>query len=935
MTPEEWQRVKPILETALELDSARRPAFLNRACEDESLRREIESLIAAHEQAGPQVLGTKVPHLSQAAPNLRTALTIGTKLGDFEIVSLLGVGGMGEVYRARDHRLQRDVAIKILPSFFPLDPDRLCRFKQEAQAAASLNHPNILSVLEMGAVGGAPYLVLELLEGETLHEQIQRGPLSQRKAIDYAAQIAQGLAAAHHKGIVHRDLKPDNLFVTRDGRVKILDFGLAKLTHPATEQTPGTKPGAVMGTLAYMSPEQVRGKIADHRTDIFAFGAILYEMLSGKRAFESDTAVDTMSAILNQDPPLSRIIADTALGLQLIVHRCLEKTPELRFQSASDLAFALQALFHPSTVETAQVAGENIGRKPKRAAKTLRPLWRWVSVTTLAVVALTESMTWLRSPVPAPRVTETKQITHDGLTKFRFLTDGSRLYLRESNGAGNFVLAQGSASGGETSLMATPFANINIYDISPDHTLLLASGFTGTEPEDPFWILPLPTGAPRRLGGVIAHDGAWSTDGRQLVFVKDTDLFLANADGTDAHKLITAAGLPFAPRFSPDGRRLRFTVTDSTQNSRSIWEVLVDGTNLHPLLSGWHRFPSECCGEWTSDGRYYFFSSGGDIWALREYQSFLHRPQRLPFQLTTGPLAFSDPMPSQDGKQLFVVGQQFRGQLTRYDSRSKQFLPFLSGMSAAELDFTRDGKWVTYVTYPERILWRCRADGSERIQLTYAPVSAMLPRWSPDGSRIVYSSAQAGRAWNMFLISSQGGAAEELLPADYSQVDATWSPDGSQIAFGQLDAAASVLVLDLKTRQVSTVSSPEGVFSPRWSPDGRHLAALSADSTKLMLFDFKTQKWSEWTKEAGTIGFLTWSPDGKYLYYDETSTAHPTFRRVKVGQTRSELLLRLSGLNEYTDSLIGAWTGLAPDGSALFVRDLSAREVYSLSLNLP
>jgi Tol biopolymer transport system component/DNA-binding winged helix-turn-helix (wHTH) protein len=562
----------------------------------------------------------------------------------------------------------------------------------------------------------------------------------------------------------------------------------------------------------------------------------------------------------------------------------------------------------------------------------------WAVAACAGTVLFAALIAWVRSPLPSPRVTAMTQITHDGLTKFRFLTEGSRLYIREWNGSGNFVLAQASVNGGETSLMSTPFTNIDIHDISPDHSELLVASLVGTEPEDPFWILPLPAGAPRRLADFVAHGAAWSPDGLRLVFAKAADLFLANADGSDARKLVTVSGLPFAPRFSPDGRRVRFTVTIPSENSSSIWQVNVDGSNLRPLLSGGHRSPSECCGSWSADGRYYFFVSGTDIWALRENEnkSLLRQRDRLPLPLTTGPLAFSNPISSPDGKKLFVVGEQFRGELVRYDSRSRQITRFLSGISAAELDFSRDGEWVTYVAYPSRSLWRCRIDGSDRIQLTNAPVSAMLPRWSPDSSRILYSASREGKPWKMFLISSQGGASEELLPqGDYSQVDATWSPDGSRIAFGQLNSSGPVLLLALQTRQVSTVSPPEPVFSPRWSPDGQRLAALSADSKALMLFDFPTQKWSKWVDETGSIGFLTWSPDGKYLYYDTTATEHPAFRRAKVGQSRSELLLQLRDFNEYTDPLIGAWTGLAPDGSALFVRDLSAREIYALDLQLP
>ena len=286
------------------------------------------------------------------------ALTAGSKLDGYEVLGLLGAGGMGEVYRARDSALRREVAIKVLPSFVSRDPDQLRRFEQEAQAAAALNHPNILAVHRFGIFEGAPYLVSELLEGSTLRELLRHGAISIRKAIDYGVQIAHGLAAAHDKGIVHRDLKPENLFVTKDGRVKILDFGLAKLTQrqPGSAErdetlTAGTDPGLVMGTAGYMSPEQVRGKAVDHRTDIFAFGAILYEMLTGTRAFHRSTSAETMTAILNDDPPaLSQIVQTTPPGLQRVVHRCLEKNPEQRFRSASDLAFALEALTDPAGV---------------------------------------------------------------------------------------------------------------------------------------------------------------------------------------------------------------------------------------------------------------------------------------------------------------------------------------------------------------------------------------------------------------------------------------------------------------------------------------------------------------------------------------------------------------------------------------------------------
>jgi eukaryotic-like serine/threonine-protein kinase len=355
MTPEQWQRIQQVLGDALELKPEERAAFLERECDADSfVRRGVESLLASNEKAPSSFL---------ESPPSRLTLSTGEKLGDYTVQELIGLGGMGEVYRAHDTRLDRDVAIKVLPGLWSHDRERLRRFEQEARAAAALNHPNILAVFQMATHEDAPYLVSELLEGATLRDQLTRGPLPMRKAIDYGVQMAWGLAAAHEKGIAHRDLKPGNLFVTKDGRLKILDFGLAKLTERQADPDFGasttsgkTGHGIVMGTVGYMSPEQVRGGAADYRVDFFALGAILYEMLSGKRAFWKPTAVETMSAILNEDPAwISQLAPVAPLALQRVVQRCLEKNPDQRFQSAADLAFALEAL--PESGSAAALAG--------------------------------------------------------------------------------------------------------------------------------------------------------------------------------------------------------------------------------------------------------------------------------------------------------------------------------------------------------------------------------------------------------------------------------------------------------------------------------------------------------------------------------------------------------------------------------------------------
>jgi len=345
MTPERWAKVRDVLGHVLELGPEKRPQYLDDACaNDPSLRSEVESLLSSDESARSSFL--------QSPPTPPAALTKGTKLGDYEIISLVGSGGMGEVYRAHDSKLKREVAIKVLPAYWSRDPERLQRFELEARAAAALNHPNITSIFHVGQHDGSPYIVTELLQGETLREHLRKGALRLREALDFGVEIARGLGAAHDAGVIHRDLKPENIFVTKDGRIKILDFGLAKLQVPksAKPEDPTviprqTNPGQVLGTVGYMSPEQVRGHTADARSDIFAAGAVLYEMLTGKPAFRKPTSAETMSAILNEDPPaVSQVAPNLPPGLQRVVNRCLAKNPEQRFQHASDVAFALEAM---------------------------------------------------------------------------------------------------------------------------------------------------------------------------------------------------------------------------------------------------------------------------------------------------------------------------------------------------------------------------------------------------------------------------------------------------------------------------------------------------------------------------------------------------------------------------------------------------------------
>src|SRR5438270_3293145 len=466
-------------------------------------------------------------------------LAPGTKISQYEVLSPLGAGSMGEVYRARDSRLDREVAIKVLPELVSLDPERLLRFEQEAKAAAALNHPNILAVYQMGTFLGMPYLVSELLEGKTLTEVIRRTPVALRKAIDFGVQIARGLAAAHEKGIVHRDLKPDNLFVTKDGRVKILDFGLAKVIQPkgsANLAATITLPGVALGTIGYMSPEQVRGHSTDQRADMFALGAILYEMVMGKQTFRRPTSADTISAILNEEPPaISDLAPDTPATLEKLIRRCLEKNPAQRFQSASDLAFALEALSDPSM--SAGGAAQPPKEQPSRTSAG------YLAAALLTVCGAAALAYFITQPPSEPKLSNYVQLTRDGQQKSLIATDGARLYLSLGEvRAGSFAshgVAEMSVSGGEPKkLSVLPSVDMVPLDLSPDSSELLVVDGQGAPPKGPLWSVRLLGGSPRRLGDIIAETAAWAPDGKKLVYTNLGEVFLANADGSGSRKLL-------------------------------------------------------------------------------------------------------------------------------------------------------------------------------------------------------------------------------------------------------------------------------------------------------------------------------------------------------------------------------------------------------------
>lgn len=752
----------------------------------------------------------------------------GTKLGPYSVVAAIGAGGMGEVYRATDARLGRDVAIKVLSSSLTRDSDRLARFEQEARTVAALNHPNILGIHDIGDYDGAPFLVSELLEGQTLRQKIMEGPIPTRRAIEYALGIAQGLAAAHEKGIVHRDLKPENVFITRDGRVKILDFGLAKLLRlegsleTATTLTmgnPSTMPGVVMGTIGYMSPEQVRGELADGRSDIFSFGAVLYEMLTGQRAFKRDTAAETMTAILKDEPPeLTETGWQGPLALQKILARCLEKSPERRFQSASDLAFAIEALSGTGMSPTATATAMKEGFDTRR--------WLLFGAAALGCVALGAAIAWALRPVPKPVPTFARLSFDRGtVIRGRFLSDGKT------------VVYSGVLSGGvpDTYLIREDYPTSVPAELNGAMVLAVSKQDQIAVLVRPhFWgqyvwggtLARVPMGgtAPRELLENV-YDADWSPDGNDLAVInRQNDKW--QVEYPIGKVLLTTDNWLSDVRVSPDGKHVAlFQHPAASKDDRGV-VLLLDRDGKQKVISReWEALEGMA---WAPHGKEVWYSAAesGDQYCLR----------------ATTP----------EGKERVV-----------YCGTSGTRLHDITPTGRA-LVSTQEGRFTTAVIQ----------HGSKDEHDLAGMGSSINPRLTPDGSEVVSTdvSEHGGSDYLVYLQKTTGGAPIRLGDGGYGT---DISDDGKWVLVvlpGQSEG--KVQVIPVGAGESKTLHWDHfQVSSANWFPDNQHILLFGGpvgQSIGLYMTDRNATPPKMLVKDAP--GWADVMPDGQNLLLLEDNT---------------------------------------------------------------
>lgn len=859
---------------------------------------------------------------------MRQSEFVGQVIGNYRVIEKLGAGGMGAVYKAEDIRLGRFVALKLLLDASLADPRSFERFRREARAASSLNHPHICTVYDAGEDHGLPFLALELMEGETLAQKISGRPLPVEMILQLGIQICDGLACAHEKGIVHRDVKPSNIFVTEREDAKLLDFGVSKVIHSGrivpedpTLAASMTQHGAVLGTPPYMAPEQAQGQPADARSDIFSLGAVLYEMATGVRAFRGNSSADILAEVLRGEPkPISAMNSQVPQEFQRIVAKALEKDPGERYQSAADLKVDLRRLM--KKLSSGETAAPPSGYSQGRIFSDKSIRYGMVLIAAGLAIALAVFLT----PARPSGALDSQQLTFSPEPKEGpVFTDGARLYFT-SNGEPSEM----AVSGGTIAPMRILRAGMQLLDLSPDGSQILALKMEANNEINlgSMWMVPTLGGTPRRLGSNLALSARWSPDGHSLAFSNKQKLYISDADGANAREIWTGPEYLADLCFSPDSREIAAAARGQFSH---LWIVKADGRDPHPLRLDWPEKTNQTSPQWTPDRRHFLFMSDregrSNVYEMLppRWYEFWRKPRAV--RLTGNQLDIQGSAPAHDGSALFVLGRLQQGAMQFLDLRTKKFAPFLQGLPATEFMISPNREWMAYTEYPSGFLWKSRLDGSEKLQLTHS--LAEMEQWSPDSKSLVYSD------WlKLYVISADGGVPEKLIAGNDSnemEVAPTWSPDGASILFNYFPfpdrPLKGIQVLDLASRKLSIMPGSQGLYVPLWSPNGKYLVAIGQSPSRLVLYSVDTKTWIELKRFDVEWGWFAWTTDSKALYVTLTQGENGIYR-LTVPAGRWEKLSDLERLP--VREPMSGFVSVTPDGQPAIMSDTGIAQLYSL-----
>ncbi len=914
MDAERWAKIDNLLDQTMERPPETRADFLATACAgDDELRREVESLLDAHAGSASFLSTLALDLAARQLAGEKQASLVGKQLGTYQVIAVLGIGGMGEVYLARDERLKRKLALKLLPRHFTRETDRVRRFEREARAASALNHPNIITIYDIGEIAGTYFIAAEYVEGQTLRQLIDRGPLRAKDAIAICSQIADALDAAHEAGLVHRDIKPENVIVRPDGYVKVLDFGLVKLTEPGLlEQQPDphdphkTNPGTVLGTVAYMSPEQASGIEVDHRSDLFSLGVLMYELLTGVIPFKGVSMASVLDAIMYHQPePLTGQDENTHAAMQRIVTRALEKDRDFRYQTAGDFRAELKRLqrdLDSASLKSGDIASRSKTLKPAALIITKPSIGLATVILTLAALAFVWWFSREKKSEPSPWLAaRATQITDFPQEEFfpSLSPDGNTIvYARRGSGGDWDIFTQRVGGFNAQCLTESSSGDDTQPAFSPDGAYI---AFRSERDGGGIFVMGASGESVRRLSdrGPAFHP-AWSPDSQEIIYIEEIiqnprdrgvsphRLWAVNIK-TLEKRLITTNDV-MQPQWSPGSHRLAYWASDES-SQRDLWTMKPNGESVvqitNDAATDWNPV-------WAPDGKHLYFVSD---------RSGVMQPWRVAIDEQTGralsepelvptPSAFCQHISlSRDGKRLAFVNLSIKRNLYRVeiDARREKVI----GQPEAQTQWSKQGANLDLSPDGERIVYTTMADTREDLALLNSNGSGELrwltddeykdrgPRWSPDGKRIAFYSTRSGN-FEIWLINADGTGLRRLTEAGSDKAYIPlWSPDGKRLIFTTSKVETWVIEVDKPWREqtpqlLTPRRDPPIRFWPgAWSSDGRQLLGwsdLNQQSPGLTLYSFETGQ----LEQIGDYGrpSMTWLQDNRRALFNAENAVY-------------------------------------------------------------